>query len=163
MKKNLIVSLSTVLSIAAIVTFLVLSNYSSVSKIYGTYTYSECVYLNPLSSSTIDYQTEINENKFTYNLEDYEFFIYNADNEIIEEYADIEYVNVDLYFDVGEFSNFGTEGFLDNVETRYDIYSEGIKIEYALFVGSEDIYLAETRMIGEDNSVLTFWTVFIID
>ena len=129
----------------------------------GTYTYSECVYLNPLSSSTIwGYNGSNNKDMFTFQLEENEFVIYTADNEIIEKYLDVEYKNVDVYLGNEEMFNLFASDFLDTVDYRYDIYSEGDRIEYLIYTNDDDIYIAELKDVGGTTAGFSIWAIFNI-
>lgn len=131
-------------------------------NIIGTYTYSECVYLNPLSSSSMDGYTGSNNDMFTYQLKENEFIIYTIDNEIIEEYGDVEYIDVDVYLDNDDMFNLFAANFLDTIDYRYDIYSDGGRIEYLIYIRDDEIFIAELKDIGGTTNGFSIWAIFNI-
>ena len=130
---------------------------NTISK--GTLVYSECIYLNPLSSSTRDYFTEINQHNLSYEIEENKFTIHDRENDSRTEYIDIEYVYVDVYLNIDVVLGEELDNFLESVDARYDIYSRGVKIDYIIYIRDEHLFLAESKMIGGDNSVFTIWTI----
>ena len=132
-------------------------------NIMGTYTYSECVYLNPLSSSIMEgYTGSNNKDMFTYQLKENEFIIYTDDNEIIEEYGDVEYIEVDVYLDNDDLFNLFASDFLDTIDYRYNIYSDGDRIEYLIYIKDEEIFIAELKDIGGTTNGFSIWAIFNI-
>jgi len=132
------------------------------TKITGTYVYSECIYLNPLSSSTKEYQTELYFHKFSYRIEENKFTIYDIGNETTKEYGDIEYTKVDVYLDIDEFLSLQLDDFLESADARYDVYSDGAKVDYIIFSSGGNIFIAESKMIGGGNTVFTIFTIFSV-
>lgn len=132
------------------------------TEITGIYYYSECIYLHPMSSSTIDSQTEVYMHKLSFDLDDYKFTIYDRENDITKRYWDIEYAKVDVYLDIDDFSSLQLDEFLESVDSRYNIYSEDTKLEYIIFFSGENIFIAETQMIGGGNTVFTIFTIFSV-
>ncbi|MCK5387932.1 MAG: hypothetical protein KAJ22_01490 [Candidatus Izimaplasma sp.] len=156
----------TILILALMTLFFLLTGCSKngnlPENIIGTYTYSECVYLNPLSSSTMDGYTGSNNDMFTYELKEYEFIMYTVDNEIIEEYVNVEYIEVDVYLDNDDLFNLFASDFLDTIDYRYDIYSDGDRIEYLIYIKDEEIFIAELKDIGGTTSGFSIWAIFNI-
>jgi hypothetical protein len=133
-------------------------------NIIGTYTYSECVYLNPLSSSTMEgYTGSENKNMIIYQLEENRFLIFDANNEVIEEFSNVEYINVDVYLDNEDIFNLFASDFLDNVDSRYDIYSDGKRIDYLIYSKDEEIFIAELKDLKGNTAGFSIWAIFNIE
>jgi len=130
----------------------------------GDYTYSECVYLNPLSSATIwGYNGSNNKNMASFIIGETELIIYDSENEIVEEFYDVEYVEVDLDLDIDNMISLMLPDFLDTVEHRYDIYSDGKRIEYIIYMNDEEIFIAELNYLGGTSTASSIWAVFRIE
>ena len=133
------------------------------NDIIGDYSYSECVYLNGVSSATMEgYRGSNNKNLSTFIIKENELTIYNDDNEVVEEYTDIEYIEVDLDLDIDNMFSIWLPDFLDNVEHRYDIYSNGKRIEYIIYMNGEDMYIAESKYLGGTTTASSIWAVYSI-
>lgn len=132
----------------------------SETDVIGTYYYSECVYLHPLSSSTIDYQTELYMHNISFDVSEFKFAIIDKVNDTTKNYWDIEFTKVDLYLDLDEFGRLQLDDFLESVDTRYDVYSAGTKLDYVIFFSGENTFIAESKMLGGGNNIFTIFKIF---
>jgi hypothetical protein len=83
-------------------------------------------------------------------------------NEIIEEYGDVEYIEVDVYLDNDDLFNLFASDFLDTIDYRYNIYSDGDRIEYLIYIKDEEIFIAELKDIGGTTNGFSIWAIFNI-
>ena len=133
-------------------------------NIIGTYTYSDCVYLNPLSSHApmSGYTGSENKDMITYQLEENRFLIYDSNNELVEEFNDVEYRKVDVYLDNEDIFNLFASDFLENIDSRYDIYSNDKRIDYLLYTKDDELFVAELKDLKGNTTGFSIWAIFNI-
>lgn len=129
--------------------------------ILGSFVYYECIYLVGYSSSTIDNQTGLHQNKYFYETTIDDFLVYDEEDVLIESFENIEYIKVEIDKDIDEFYlYFGLEDIFDLMQERYDIYIGNNRIGYSIFIGNDKIYLAETTYTGGSKDIFTIWSLF---
>ncbi len=131
-------------------------------ELSGKYFYKECVYLNLLSSSTLDYQTNLYKQNVYIDFGEKELSYYNSESELIE-YKNVEFIENELDNEVDSVLNLEINDVLDDFDIRYDIYSDNQLVSLVVFIANQKVYLAETRMIGGSNNILVIWSIFEID
>ncbi len=126
-------------------------------EFFGEFSYGECVYINPLSSATLDYMTEKNEGLGLIEIEAELFQITFQDEELSHLQTPIyTETEIDLYINNG--FNINIQSFLSTVIKRTDIYIGDEYQGYSLFTNTDTIYLAQIKYLGENND----WAVWSI-
>ena len=133
----------------------------------GEYIYEDCVYLASLSSSTIDYQTQLHKNMYFIDFRDTSLLYYSGENELEATYENINYVSVEKDLNITDILGLNVNGldfndFLDSTEYRYDIYQNNLMIGFTVFQSESHIYIANTGMSGSNNDIFTIWSIFEI-
>lgn len=136
--------------------------YNIVRNLEGRYYYQECVYLNLLSSSTIDSHSELYGEVIYIEFFDNQIMYFGSD-ETLRTFVSIEYRKEDVNKDLDSLITMDLNGVFDSFDYRYDIYSNNISVGLTIFIKDETIYLAETKMIGGSRDVFTVWSIFLID
>lgn len=127
----------------------------------GKYTYYECVYLNFLSSSTLEYDTERYSGIIYLEFGENELSYYGSD-EVLHTYENISYVKKKINTDLDDVISLDLNGVFDSFENRYDVYNDGESIGLTLFTTEDTLFLAETRMLGGSSNIFTVWSIFEI-
>lgn len=130
-------------------------------ELQGKYYFQECIYLNPLLSVTMD--------AYTYSYKDNSYIEFN-ENQIIYlgtvsntyTYENITFVEEEITKDLDSLISLDFEGVFDTFDNRYDLYSDDKSINITIFVNEEAYYIANTKMIGGSNDILTVWNIFEI-
>lgn len=132
-----------------------------VSELSGKYYFTDCVYLNMFSSATLDYYTEQFENEayIDFSLDQVSIF---GTNREISTYTDIQWVHTKVDQDLDSVISWDMNGIFATFDERYDLYAEDESVGISLFVSGENVYIAETRMIGGSSDIFTVWTIFEI-
>ena len=127
--------------------------------IFGEYTYGDCVYLNPLSSSTLDYQTELYHDIYYYDISEKKLLFYSNADGLLKTYENVEYRKVDIDLDLEDIFSLFSDDFLDYVDYRFDLYINNERIGLTIFQSNLKIYIAETRMLGGGNTIFSIWII----
>ena len=138
------------------------TNNDILNQLEGEYYYKECIYLTPLSSSTLDAYPGLYGSVIYIEFSDGQI-IYYGNNEVTRTYNEIEFKEEDVDKDLDEIITLDFDNVFETFEYRFDIYSEDSSVGLTIFVKGETIYLAETRMIGGSHDVFAVWSIVEIE
>lgn len=130
--------------------------------ITGLYFYNECIYVNPLSSSTPENQTNLYKHMRNFEFGDSSLSYTDINDGLLEQYSNIEYVLVDVNTNIDSVFNLGINDFLETIDTRYDILNNNEWIHFFILIKGQKVYIAESNTIGENNDIYVIWSVFEI-
>ena len=135
---------------------------SIIDDLDGDYYYVECIYLSPLSSSTLDAYPGLYGSLIYITFSDNQIVYYGNDDET-RSYNQIEFREEEVNKDLDDLITLDLNGVFEAFESRYDIYSDAVSIGLTVFVDGDTLYLAETRMIGGSNNIFTVWSIVEIE
>jgi hypothetical protein len=131
---------------------------SIIDDLDGDYYYVECIYLSPLSSSTLDAYPGLYGSLIYITFSDNQVVYYGNDDET-RSYNQIEFREEEVNKDLDDLITLDLNGVFETFESRYDIYSDDVSIGLTVFVDGDTLYLAETRMIGGSNDIFSVWSI----
>jgi len=126
---------------------------------FGDYTYYECVFVNSLSSSTIEYLTELNGGNINVAIYEEYFSIDSSDSQMIH-IDNPNYVNYKVNSDIDTAFNLNIDSFLKDISFRYDIYINEEYQGYSIFLNNTDLYIA--RIENSDDVDCIIWEIYIL-
>ncbi len=153
------------LKVKIMMSFLILLSFSFIAcsnntedefNTFGDYTYSECVYVNPLSSSTIGYLTELYSGNVTVSIQQEYFTISYLDSSLIH-VDNPDYISLVVDTDIDNIINLNANDFLNAISFRFDIYLGEDFQGYTIFQNSTNIYLARIESIEENYFI---WEIY---
>lgn len=124
----------------------------------GTYAYEEAVYLNPLSSATLDYETAAVKDVRTLEITE-DSLIYTNDD-VTKVYDQLRFVEKEIYEDLDDLFSIDINNVFDTFDKRYDLYDGDTPINLTLFLKEDELYIADARYLGNGNPLFTIWVVY---
>jgi len=122
----------------------------------GLFYYEETIYLNPLSSATLEYESE--RVKGTHSIEITDDILVHQYGDDSHTYENISFKEEEVKKDFDELLSLDPNNTFDNFDKRFDIYNNDTGIGLSLFIIDSQVYIAETRYLSSD--VFTVWAVY---
>jgi hypothetical protein len=117
----------------------------------GSYTYQECVYLSPFSSSTLDYMTSLHEGDDAVQFHD-DSVTYKDTLGHTFTFQQISYQKEDIYYEIDPVIHDGISSLFASFESRFDMYDHDQYTGLTFYLIDDSIYLAEISVIGASSS-----------
>lgn len=127
-------------------------------QLRGMFYYEEAIYLNPLSSATLEYESDRVKGTHSIEITD-DILVHQYDDES-ETYEHISFKEENVKKDFDELLSLDPNKIFDDFDKRYDLYNNNTGIGLSLFMIDNQVYIAETRYLGSNDDVFTVWTVY---
>lgn len=127
-------------------------------QLEGMFYYEEAIYLNPLSSATLEFESD--RVKGTHSIEITDDILIHQYGDASKTYEHISFKEVEVKKDFDELLSLDPNKIFDDFDKRYDLYDDNTRIGLSLFMIDNQVYIAETRYLGSSHDIFTVWAVY---